>query len=132
MLFKRSLHFRIFISYAIFGAVIGVVLFLFLYLSYNLLEERLIAEHVDDEMQFFIELVRKNPAVSTLRTKKLHGVHLTENEQSKEFPILTGLIPGIHELSYADRNYIVKTTHMDDDRYHIMYIVFGEKSGHIV
>ncbi len=121
MLFKRSLHFRIFISYAIFGTLIGIVLFLFLYLSYDLLEDKLVGGHVEDEMEFFIELVSQKPSISTLKTKKLAGYHLTGSESIEEFPFLSTLQPGIHEISHAGQNYIIKFTQIADDRYYMLY-----------
>ncbi|WP_455218810.1 sensor histidine kinase [Kaarinaea lacus] len=121
MLFKRSLQFRIFLSYAIFGAVLGIVLFLFLYFSYNLLEEKLIAEHLDDEMQFFVELVRKNPAVNSLRTKKLIGYRLAPTEKIKDFPFLPTLPPGIHEITHAGQDYVIQSTKINNNHYFILY-----------
>ena len=121
MLDKRSLHFRIFISYAVFGTAIGFLLFLFLHLSYELLEEQLVAELLEDEMQFFIELTKKDPTVTNIKTKKLIGYRLSRNGKTEEYPFLTNLNPGIHEKIYNDHNYYIKATDHASDRYYILY-----------
>lgn len=121
MLDKRSLQFRIFLSYAVFGTVIGIVLILLLYFSYDHLEEKLVTEHLDDEMQFFIELVKDNPELNVHKTKKLIGYRSSQSGHSTEFPFLNNLGTGIHELVYDDRSYYIKSTTHEDEHYYILY-----------
>lgn len=123
MLDKRSLQFRIFISYAVFGTAIGLVLFLFLHLSYDQLEKKLIEELLDEEMQFFIQLVKSDPSINSLKTKKLIGYRLSEAKQVSDFPFLDKLDSGIHEINHKHHNYYVKSINHQGERYHILYDV---------
>jgi len=121
MKFKRSLQFRIFISYAIFGIVIGIILFLFLFLSYNQLEDKLVLDHLEDEMEFFIKLVENNPTTYTLKTKKLSGYRLFQGEKINDFPFLVNWDTGIRETDYNNRNYVINIVDLNQHRYYIIY-----------
>ena len=121
MLDKRSLRFRIIISYAFFGTAIGFVLFLFLRLSYNQVEEKLVEELLEDEMQFFVQLVKSDPSVNSLKTNKLIGYRASSSEKITEFPFLNDLEIGIHEKTYKDREYYIKAISRADDRYYVLY-----------
>lgn len=131
MLDKRSLHFRIIISYAIFGTAIGFLLFLFLRLSYDQVEEQLVEELLEDEMQFFIQLAKSDPSINTLKTKKLIGYRTSTPTEISEYPFLSKLEVGIHEATFNDREYYIKATDHAGERYYVLYdITDFEKTEH--
>ena len=121
MLPKISLRARIILSYALFGSVIGLVMFAFLNLSYNKLEEQLLVDHLEDEMQFFQQWSKGKPENHLLKTKRLTGIREPNTETLKQFPFLNKLDAGIHEHKHQGNHYIVKAEFLNDQRYYLVY-----------
>ncbi len=121
MRYRRSLRFRIIFSYLGFGAAIGGVLALFLAISLYELEDRLVSEHVSDELQYFVNLSSENPSIHTLRTKQLVGYVFRKGEPMSGLEFLEDMKSGVHDIDYGDRSYVVAMHRADGNRYYMLY-----------
>jgi signal transduction histidine kinase len=121
MRFRRSLRFRIIFSYLGFGAAIGGVLALFLAISLYELEDRLVSEHVSDELQYFVKLANNNPKIHTLRTKKLLGYVFRPGEPMNGLEFLEQMNSGVHDIDYGNRKYVVAMQRENGTRYYMLY-----------
>jgi len=121
MRYRRSLRFRLILSYLAFGAVLGGALALFLAVSQYYLEDRLVSEHVSDELQYFIDLTQKNPSIHTLRTKKLLGYVFRKGEPMSGLEYLDTVRSGVHEIDYGNHSYVVAVHRENGNRYYMLY-----------
>jgi len=121
MQFRHSLRFRILFSYLIFGIGIGGLLAIAHYYSLGELEEILVYEHVEDEMNYFIELTDNNNTVSKLRTKKFTAFKVKQDKAINEYPFLKDLSTGRHVIEVNEYTYTIAKNIKDNFAYYVIY-----------
>jgi len=123
MRYRRSLRFRLVLSYFVLSGVIGGILLFILFFSLETIEEQLVNEHVLDELAYFHELSSQNSNITSLHTKKLRGIRLVNGEVLNDYPFLNALNPGLHHITHNEEKYVIGVETNNNISYYMLYDV---------
>jgi signal transduction histidine kinase len=132
MIYRHSLHFRIIISFCLFGAVLGTVFALVIWLSLDFIDDSLIddslidnrlaheIEHFTKEYQKYI----KSPSPTSAHIEAYLGTELMPPYAKQ---LVSGISEGFHEKYDGEKEYhvAVKTLPQHDEPLYLLYDVSG-------
>lgn len=122
MRFRRSLRYRVGLSFALFGALTSLLLSVSLYLGTLDIENRLVAETLTAELSEYTARYRANPDVVPPNGVAIRVYVATAGGRFPPPAILKGLMPGFHTARLANgREYYVVVADSDDSRFYVLY-----------
>lgn len=118
----HSLKFKLALTFAIFGAMVSLLLSLGLSFSANSLGDRLMDETLHAEIEDYISRRSRNPNAFLPATASIHGYLLTQGQSNENIPLkLLSLKGGIHQLTLNDTPYRVAVVDKNGERYFMLF-----------
>jgi len=118
----HSLKFKLALTFAIFGAMVSLLLSLGLAFSANSLGDRLMDETLHAEIEDYISRRSRNPNAFLPATASIHGYLLTQGQSNENIPPeLLSLKGGIHQLTLNDTPYRVAVVDKNGERYFMLF-----------
>lgn len=118
----HSLRFKLALTFAIFGAMVSLLLSLGLSFSANSLGDRLMDETLHAEIEDYISRRSRNPNAFLPATASIHGYLLTQGQSNENIPSeLLSLKGGIHQLTLNDTPYRVAVVDRNGERYFMLF-----------
>ncbi|MBI3479927.1 MAG: HAMP domain-containing histidine kinase [Nitrosomonadales bacterium] len=119
---RHSLRFRLAITFAVFGALIGLLLSMGLSFAAHKLGERLMDETLSAEIEDFLSRRAHNPHALLPATISVRGfVHMRDNVSEDIPPGLLRLASGRYELTLDDVPYRVAVVDKNGERYFMLF-----------
>ncbi|MDO8293798.1 MAG: HAMP domain-containing sensor histidine kinase [Gallionella sp.] len=119
---SHSLKFKLALTFAIFGAMVSLLLSLGLSFSANSLGDRLMDETLHAEIEDYISRRSRNPNAFLPATASIHGYLLTQGQSNENIPPeLLSLKGGIHQLTLNDTPYRVAVVDKNGERYFMLF-----------
>lgn len=118
----HSLRFKLALTFAIFGAMVSLLLSLGLSFSANSLGDRLMDETLHAEIDDYISRRSRNPNAFLPATASIHGYLLTQGQSNENIPPeLLSLKEGIHQLTLNDIPYRAAVVDKNGERYFMLF-----------
>lgn len=118
----HSLHFKLALTFAVFGAMVSLLLSLGLHFVAHNLGERLIDETLQAEIDDYISRRARNPNSLPPSTLSISGYVLAMGEPANRVPIaLRDLAPGKYELMLESTPYRVAVADRKGERYFMLF-----------
>jgi signal transduction histidine kinase len=118
----HSFRFRLALTFALFGAMVSVLLSTGLSFSAHNLGERLIDETLRAELEDYISRRSRNPGSLPPATVNIRGYVFLPGQSKAEIPPeLHDLIPGKYRLILNDIHYRITVADQADERYVMMF-----------
>lgn len=118
----HSLKFKLALTFAIFGAMVSLLLSLGLSFSANSLGDRLMDETLHAEIEDYISRRSRNPNAFLPATASIHGYLLTQGQSNENIPPeLLSLKGGIHQLTLNGTPYRVAVVDKNGERYFMLF-----------
>ncbi len=108
MNFRHSLRTRIIISFALFGAVLGILYAAIIYLSLDQIDDHLIDTHLKEEMAYFAKKYRDQGEFPQPIAPQIRAYVGTETMPPNVLKMVEQMETGVHE------------THLLEEEYHIL------------
>jgi signal transduction histidine kinase len=121
MRYQHKLRFRIFLSYPVLGLLISLIVIVFFWFSFEQLEQQLSQDFLTEELEHFIELTQKNPAVTQQIARNWAAYKIDPNQPSETLPSLKGYVPGLFEITLNNKHYDVVVMEKHGYRYYILH-----------
>lgn len=121
MAYHHKIRFRIFLSYPVLGLVLSVFMLVFLKLAFISLERQFMDSYLTEELEHFIRLTEKDPALSSQQSKNWAIYKVDVNRHPEELAFLSGYPGGIYDVEHNQRGYDVAIKQIDKVRYYILY-----------
>lgn len=123
--FRNSLRFKLALTFAVFGAMVSLLLSLGLSFAAHTLGERLMDETLRAEIDDLMSRRLRNPNAPPPATISIQGYVLTRAQGNENIPPeLPSLSEGKHQLTLNDTPYRVVVAEKNGERY---FMMFNEK-----
>ena len=130
MRYRRSLRFRILLSYVAVGGLLAPLLTGLLFAAIYQLEEQLIAEQIEKELAHFIELTQRNPSVTRQESRDLKAyVRMAEQPTVDEPAFVADLAPGEYEVEHDGTEYFCLIADRFGYRYTLIFDITDFERG---
>lgn len=117
-----SLRFKLAMTFAIFGAMVSLLLSLGLSFAANSLGDHLMDETLHAEIDDYISRRSRNLNSLPPATASIHGYLLTQGQSNENIPSeLFSLKEGIHQLTLNDIPYRVAVVNKNGERYFMLF-----------
>ena len=118
----HSLRFKLALTFAIFGAMVSLLLSLGLSFTENSLGDHLMDETLYAEIDDYISRRSRNQNSLPPATASIHGYLLTQGQSNENIPPeLLSLKGGIHQLTLNDTPYRVAVVDKNGERYFMLF-----------
>jgi signal transduction histidine kinase len=122
MRFRRSLRYRVAISYALFGCLVSLLLATGLYIATHDLERRLIDEALTSELQDYLARRARNPESLPPATAAIRGYIAPVGRPGEDIPQPVRILPpGRYHVQLNGIPYRVAVADHGGDRFYILY-----------
>lgn len=122
MRFRRSLRYRVGLSFALFGALISLLLSASLYLGTQDIENRLVAETLTTELREYTARYQTNPGTPPPNGVAIRAYVAAPGSTHNPPPALRGLMPGFHTARLDNgRDYYVVVADSEGRRFYVLY-----------
>jgi len=124
MQIKHSLRIRVSLGFTLFVCIIaGLLAFAIIEVTEED-EDNLINRIVSEEMTYFIEQYRINPATPLQRTQNFYGYISRNNNERQRLPaLIRDLPPGVHEVGNGDTEFHIVVRDYKQTRFYLTYDV---------
>jgi signal transduction histidine kinase len=120
--FFHSIKFKLALTFAIFGAVVILILSFGLYFTAHNLGERLMDETLHAEIDDYISRRSRNLNSIPPSTISIQGYVLVNNQNHQEIPVeVRGLDEGTYRLSINNTPYRVAVANRNNERYFMLF-----------
>jgi signal transduction histidine kinase len=120
--FFTSLKFKLALTFALFGAMVSLLLSLGISLSAHKLGERLMDETLRAELDDYISRRTRNPNSLPPATVSIQGYVLAKEQSGESLPPeLRPLQEGTYRLTIGDIPYRIAVTHKNGERYFMLF-----------
>lgn len=121
----QSLRFKLTLTFAIFGAMVSLLLSLGLLFDAHILGERLMDETLRAEIDDYVSRLERNPNSLPPSTASIQGYLLNQGQRNENIPPeLLSLREGVHQLILNDTPYRVAVVDKNGER---IFMLFNEK-----
>jgi signal transduction histidine kinase len=125
MIYRHSLRWRIIISFCLFGAVLGTVFALVIWLSLDFIDDSLIDNRLAHEIDHFNKEYQKyikSPSPTSAHIEAYLGTELMPPYAKQ---LVSGISEGFHEKYHGEKEYhiAVKTLPENDEPLYLLYDV---------
>lgn len=121
MPYRHKIRIRIFLTYPVLGLLLGLLMLIFLKMSFQSLERQFLDSHLTEKLDYFIKLTREEPNMTTMRSNDWVVFKGDENNPRRELSFLSHYPEGIHELDFGLYDYDVIIKKHNQVRYTLIY-----------
>jgi signal transduction histidine kinase len=125
MTYRHSLRLRIIISFCLFGAVLGTVFALVIWLSLDFIDDNLVDNRLAQELEYFTVQYRKHIQSPPPTSDHIKAYLGTESMPPDAKQLVSGISEGFHEIYHGETEYhiAVKTLPEHDEPLYLLYDV---------
>jgi len=133
MTFRHSLRSRIIIAFCLFGAVLGIVYAITVYIALDLIDDHLVDSRLNEEVEHFIAHYQRYNGFPTPRSPYITAYAGTGSMPLYLLDMTEGLAEGLHEAYSAEEEYHIAIQKLPDQQtllyllYEVSALEFTEK-----
>lgn len=124
MNFRHSLRTRIIISFALFGAILGILYAAIIYLSLDQIDDHLIDTHLKEEMAYFAKNYRDQGEFPQPIAPQIRAYIGTETMPPNVLKMVEQMETGVHETHHHEEEYHV-LIQMVPELKKLLYLVYA-------
>jgi signal transduction histidine kinase len=122
MTIRWSLRNRVGVAFALFGAMVSLVLAIMIYLASHNLESRLIDDTLTAELDDYITRRERNPQSLPEHTATISAYVVAEHGGTHPIPPeVRALVPGFHSVTIDGVSYLAAVRSVRDQRFVVLY-----------
>lgn len=123
--FRHSLRLRIIVAFCLFGAILGGIFAVCIYISLDFIDDKIVNNRLEQEIEFFLSKPRQHMANFRPTSPLISAYIGTESMPPSVRQMVKGLSEGLHEIYHGNEEYHIAKTliPLQDEPLYLLYYV---------